>query len=561
MKHIFLFASLLLIAPDTALSQTPAVALSKAFPEPDNGANRLLLLKNGNTLYFHFTPDDGIRAVVYDANHHQKAQTTLTGKTWEDRDMKRSELKGIYEINGQAVIFLQQVNKRTPALYRIVVDAQTGRVVKEDQIAELPKYGAFAGYSMLFGHVKPDDFYVEKDPESDYYAVVQFYAFSSSTDARIEVVHYSPDHQELNRAFFESPNKEFKYLDYQAIYVHADEYVFVASFGYNGEKDKNGKMIVSSLHKGAKNFEHAVLDFTNGYKDVLSGVVYDAPNKTIRLMSVTSDKNLDNEKSIKFRGRSFVLSMMYIDPATLKVTHHNYMEDTYVNNYAKEHLSFKHDYVGMPQDFCLNPDGSATIMLEEMKPILHTSSSFNSGFGSSSSSYWTTEFNDIGIAKVDAQGQEIGGYAVAKSQETMNYFGYWRNYRRDRGEWSFRRNGLTGNHTLAPFFSYQYMHPLKTDYIIFNDYNKNIRNSSESYRDKKEMHYASETSTVCVRRGEDGTIDKFFLYGDPGDKDINRYTILESTIRTPDHKKMVTIMVEKDGRKDAEAHVAWIDFQ
>lgn len=64
-----------------------------------------------------------------------------------------------------------------------------------------------------------------------------------------------------------------------------------------------------------------------------------------------------------------------------------------------------------------------------------------------------------------------------------------------------------------------------------------------------------------MRKTPDGKTEKFFLYGDPGDQDINRYTILESTIRTADQKTMVTLMVEKDGRKDAQAHVAWIDFQ
>ncbi|WP_262510156.1 hypothetical protein [Chitinophaga parva] len=36
----------------------------------------------------------------------KKPQTTLTGKTWEDHDMKRSKLKDLHETNGQVVIFL-----------------------------------------------------------------------------------------------------------------------------------------------------------------------------------------------------------------------------------------------------------------------------------------------------------------------------------------------------------------------------------------------------------------------------------------------------------------------
>ncbi len=561
MKRLFLFVSLTLAACAPLLAQTPNVALSKAFDEPDNGANRLLLLQNGSTLYFHFTPDNGIRVAVYDDKHQQRAQTTLAGKTWDDRDMKRSELKGIYEINGQAVIFLQQIDHKTPYLFRIVVDPKTGRVAKEDQIGELPKYNFWDGYALAWGSVKEHDFYVEKDPESDYYAVVQFNSFASSSDERIQVVHYSPEHKEINRAFYELPDKQFKYLDYQAIYVHKDDYVFIAAYGYNSGKAKDAKLIISKLAKGSKSFQHETLAYTEGFRQPQSGIQYDAPHQTIRLLTITNAKNLDLDKSIKYHNREYVMMMSYIDPAQLKVTHHNYIEDTYVTEYAQSKLHFKHDYVGMPQDYVLNPDGTSTIMLEELKQISHTNSSSGVGGSFSSSTYWTTEFNDIGIAKINALGQEVSGYAIAKSQETYGYFSYWHNYQRDRGAWSFRRNGLMGNHNLAPFFSYQYLHPLNTDYVIFNDYNKNIRDQSESYRDKKEMHYASETSTVCYRRSQDGTMDKFFLYGDPGDQDINRYTILESTIHTPDQKKMVTIMVEKDGRREAQAHIAWIDFE
>ncbi|PUZ27674.1 hypothetical protein GA0116948_10325 [Chitinophaga costaii] len=70
------------------------------------------------------------------------------------------------------------------------------------------------------------------------------------------------------------------------------------------------------------------------------------------------------------------------------------------------------------------------------------------------------------------------------------------------------------------------------------------------------MHDASETSTVCFRRDKDGKLDKFFLYGDPGDEDINHYTILEATIHTPNQQHMVSIMLEKNGRKAPQAHIA-----
>mgnify|MGYP001546785319 CR=1 FL=1 len=113
---------------------------------------------------------------------------------------------------------------------------------------------------------------------------------------------------------------------------------------------------------------------------------------------------------------------------------------------------------------------------------------------------------------------------------------------------------------MAPFFSFEYLNTSHAEYVIFNDYEVNIRNQDESYRNKKEMHFVSETSTVCFRR-LDNKMEKFFLYGDPGNKKVHRYSILEATTHSRDQKEMVTIMLEKQDGHDAQAHIAWIDFE
>lgn len=546
-KSFLLLAAMTLAPGATTLAQAPKVALSEAFEEPTSGAVRLLYMKSGNTLYFHFTPNDGIRVTVFDDHHKQKAQTTLTSSLWNAKDMKRSELKGLFEINGQAVIFLLQITEKVPSFYRIVLDPQTGHVSREDKIGELPR----GGYNFIGAApgsaLKAHDFYVEKDPESDYYATIQYDHRGEDKSKRILVTHFAPDHQEVNHAYFDLPGTTFKNTDYQAFSVHKDEYVFLLTYGNNDYQGKDAKLVMATLSKGSNQFRTQLIAQSLGFQDVMTGIQYDAASQNLRLLIITSARNLDTEDRHPERRKK--LALLYIDPVKLQVKYAGFLQDTYINNYVKDKLHYKNDYQGMPQDFRINPDGTSTVMLEELDDVVYQS---NQSGG--------TQLLGIGIAQVDAQGHETGGYAVAKSQEIDEYYGYWFNYRRNRGGWSFRLNGYNANKTLASFFSYQYLHPINTEYVLFNDHVKNIRNQSEDYHDKKLVKYVSQSSTVCYRR-KDGQLDKFFLYGDPGDRETDRYSILEATAYTPDQKKMVTIMVERDGRKDAQAHVAWIDFE
>ncbi|PUZ27673.1 hypothetical protein GA0116948_10326 [Chitinophaga costaii] len=72
-----------------------------------------------------------------------------------------------------------------------------------------------------------------------------------------------------------------------------------------------------------------MLGYTKGFKDAQYGIQYDAANQTIRLLTITNAKNLNTERSIKYKSRNYVMMMSYIDPAHLKVTYHNYLEDTF----------------------------------------------------------------------------------------------------------------------------------------------------------------------------------------------------------------------------------------
>lgn len=171
LKNILLACFCSLLLPAALHAQSPEVVRSKPFDEPEGGASRLLLLKNGNTLFFHFTRKKGIEVVAYGSNHQESPMERNRVKSWKQKKMNNASLKGLFELNGQAVVFLMQIVGRKPCLYRFIFDGTTGKLLKEELIADLPRIGMGAGYSVAFGGVSIPDFFVRKDPDSEYYAV------------------------------------------------------------------------------------------------------------------------------------------------------------------------------------------------------------------------------------------------------------------------------------------------------------------------------------------------------------------------------------------------------
>src|SRR5690606_22120641 len=206
-----------------------------------------------------FHKDKGIEVWVYNERRQKISTLIVKGTQWETKKLPESAVEGLYEIGGQPVIFLQQVINRTPSLFRIILNAQTGAVESEEIICTLPKYKTGSGWAMAYGGVKAMDFYVEKDPKSDNYAVVNFNTFSSESGERIEVVQFSGangKHITENKAFYEVPISNMKYIDFIAMTVDKKS-VYLCSYGYPDKwSSKEARLVISKLSTNDKQFNH-----------------------------------------------------------------------------------------------------------------------------------------------------------------------------------------------------------------------------------------------------------------------------------------------------------------
>lgn len=521
---------------------------SPSFDEPGGGWSKVMQLSNGNTFFLQFNKEDGIQVRVYD-----KTRKVISGKTfksglWEAKRMNESLMEGLYEIKGQPVIFLQQLLERTPTLFRIVLDPQTGAVVSETKLGVLQQYGAFAGYAMAFGGTDPNNSYVEKDPFSDCYAVVYFNGFAHETNKRIEVVHYNGDHQEINRAYYQVPEDKFKYVRFMGMSVDADKTVYLAAFGFNDRSDDDSRIIISALKNGEKEFHHNMLNFSEDFKDTKGVMQYNPDNKLIQLFTITKT----SKKHSAFSGKTtqFYLPIMtYIDPTTLSVVHAKIMGTEKVSEYTKAHLGDDDGYFGLPQNMVINNNHTTTILMEQI-----TGETIDYGHAVS----MKTELGSIGVSVLNDTGAENAGYAILKKQLSDGIIPTMYLAEKQKGYWSYRHtNRMFARLETNAYMSFDYVNTDKANYILFNDYPVN---AEKEEGDKRKVVQAISGSNTMVYKLADGKITKEYLFGKPSDDDKSIFSNIESSSFMKNTNTYATIVVKRDGR-DKKAQIAWVTFE
>lgn len=238
MKKSFLALLSLLFISVSSFSQFKVLATGNGFEEPEDGYAKIIQEKSGYTFFLHVTIKEGINVRIYDKSHQQVAEKHITPDYGKLRVGKgkgaMGGVQGIYEINKNIVLFLSEYDDGgIPTLYRMIIDGATGNLLEEKTIGTLNKFRFLDGYASIFGKVPTPAFYVRKDPESDNYAVALFNSFASDRNERIELVHYNKDHEEISRAFYQSPDNDYKYLNFMDLCVRGDKEIVAVVVGMN----------------------------------------------------------------------------------------------------------------------------------------------------------------------------------------------------------------------------------------------------------------------------------------------------------------------------------------
>ncbi|XZF14596.1 hypothetical protein ACTHGU_00515 [Chitinophagaceae bacterium MMS25-I14] len=497
-------------------AQFNIAAAGPEFEEPeDKGFCKIINEKNGYAAYLYIQNRGDIDVRIYDEKHTQVSMKTLEP---EYGKLKAADVEGVYEINGNIVLFISEVDDKIPVLYRLTLDGKTGRKLEEKTIGELKKMNMGQGYAMAFGHVPPPGFYVKKDPNSDNYAVAAFNSFASNRNERILITHYDGNNKEISKSFYQSPNDEYKYLKYLDMTVLGNKSVRVLAVGQNTQSsggDQNGSLLFGTLNAGDTKFELAKIKYPNAGKIEAGLVRLNPANNSLVMLSLKNERNTR-------RGTEFIAykTVIGLDDNSLQT---DIIDPSEVNNIAKSHYGRKNGFNAIPQNLFINADGSYTVIYEEVER--ETSNHFTpSAFGGTSMHTTTKYFlGDLGIVYYTPDGQEKSTSYIPKNQQLWYTYHVDLMYHSDRIEKAQKID--RGNQ----FKSFAYFNSKKQDYVFINDIAKN----QDRIDDKKNVttiQGLGDCEAFCFKVGGGNGMPKreyVFPEGKKSERDMALFTVAD----------------------------------
>jgi hypothetical protein len=535
-------------------AQFKVIARSPSFEEPETGYAKILFMKNKNTVYIHVTPKDGIKLKVYDADHKQILTKVVNHKFGK---LKGLNVEGCFEISKNITLLVSEYDERTPVLYRIVLDGQTGNLVSQEEIAKLSKITLGAAYAIQFGGVKMPDFIIRKDPASENYTVTTFNTFASERDRRIEVVHYNNEHKVVSKGYLSTPEDKYKYVNILDIAVMGDKEAYALIYGFNTARSggKEGELFVANFKNNTENAEFISLSADAGQISTQGVLKYSKTDG--KLYAVTQVQSEQKKKGFFGNDGKVYYDIGYhiIDPKAKSSVVGPEIDLSGINKKFKEIFGEKKNYSGVLQNFYLNEDGTYSFVFEGLTVTVTTRMS-----SSSSQTSVTYELGDIAVLNYNQKGVQTSCALVPKSQMLNNSImsggvGVTAeplyHYTRD-----FTAQLLGGGNQ---FKSFAYLNGKNKNYILIND----IEENAEKIQKGKLTQikgvgecdgFAFETSTANVLPS------RSFVFGKAdGKKDHN---LAVFTISDFDRESNVyaTLKLEVDGR-DRSVKVVWMQAE
>lgn len=498
MKKILLFFFTFVCI--NVFSQRPE--LSESFPEPRDWS-KIIQLKNNNTFLVEFTLKKGVTTALYDHTRKKIYGGTLP-LTLVGTKFGRNSVSGTYEMGGDLVMFIQAIDDRIVSLVRIIVDGKTGQLKSEEKIAELDQLSRGAGYALAYGDVDIPAIKVEKDPDSDYYAVIRYNTLAAETKDRIEVLHFSPEHKIINRANYVSPNDKYKFTKYLSCYVKKDEFIIMATYAFNtkksgGENGAEGRFYISQLQKGANKFIQTELEYKDYYKNAACKFLYNKPKNAINLMLIT-------DKIIKDKDQSgYVISFQNLNLSNLQFEKPYQLDFSSINDIYKNKMNRKYEYEGLPHGAYIDNDGNMNIILHQTTWYIQQEAGF--------SFVRSTYLGDVAILTVSSEGKTVNSNVFSCNISRVGkqgVFSYCDNRNGVRNAEGINNTGTGRNLNL----SLDMVCTAQANYIFFNNANENMKlTEADEARITDNLNLVSAVKYTYNKTG----IKKEFIFDPPKD--------------------------------------------
>ncbi|GAA4470543.1 hypothetical protein GCM10023093_32000 [Nemorincola caseinilytica] len=419
--------------------------------EYTRGFHCILQLKNGSTFIMRGGTKNRCEVMLIDKERKRFAVTEVRCEHVKINDV----LLGIYEINGEPVLFFKESYGYTPSVYRLRFHPQTGALVAEDLIYDFPRLGMAA----MKGNVN-NNIVVVKDPASDCYAIGIYRSVGERNEDRIRTIHYDGHHKLLSNVVVPYPASDILNFYIMSIAVNGDKNLFLAAYGAESLLYKNGRVYLARINADNSIPKMKPLDLAHDLRQTNAILLYDNRRNALHMLM-----NTEVRQGVITGGvHAYTSSVLVIDPETLNTRSVHDLSAAKVTEAKKKIPGKSGEFSGVPQNILLHEDGSTVILMEEMKY------QEPSAFGSTAA---TMTLGDIGILVLEGDSVERTGYYIERRQPNLG----------------------TPNPNVMRMHGVDVITTNKDIYLLANEIGENIKRKEEGKRLK--TLYRMDRQMVC----------------------------------------------------------------
>ena len=330
---------------------------SQLFEEP-HGWNKIVILKSNFTFHIELTSNDGVNTTLYNNDKKLVYKGTLELNNVKKR-IGFTTIIGTYEISEDLVVFFQTISSGRPTLIRVIINGTTGLLKSEEKVTDLDPITIKNGYALAYGDVDYPVIKIEKDQESDYYAVIRYNTLASETKDRIQILHYNPQHKIINQINYTTPSDKYKYTKYLSAYVKKDEFIMIGTYAFNTKKSggEEARFYVSKLLKGSSNLIQKELPYSDFYKGASCSFIYNKSKNMINMVLITDAEYVKNNLSY-----DIVYQNIDIETMTLKKSYKS--DFTTINKIYNGKMERKNGFNGVIQGAYIDKVGNFIVLYQ-----------------------------------------------------------------------------------------------------------------------------------------------------------------------------------------------------
>lgn len=526
MKHLITGIFFLLTVLSTH-SQFKTIAEGPEFDEPEKGYVRIMQLSSGYTFFFRITLKKGIDIRIYDDRHKEKVVTNIQPAYGELG--RATTIAGAYEVNDDIMIMIGADLKASPVMIRLLIDGKTGQLKKEDRLAELSKVNYFRSYALSYGSLERPGFYVNSSLSKKHYAIASFNTFESDRNKRIEVIVYGADHKEISRAFYNSPEEKYKYLDYLDMEVLDNGRVVILVNGYNTRTSgkKGNEILLGELQKAPSQVSFTQLDFPRDSTVYAGKLRYDpSTKKMIVVVSLLKPKS-----SSVYNYLSFV----DLDARKAVKTIPVLLPPDKVYGWSSDMFSKKIDLKGIIRDIYIDDDNTFSISLEEeeMAGTVH----FDDNLMHDNVHM---VLSNVAIVVYNREATLLNTFLIAKTYSMAAQSTYAADY------------GF-GNQ----YKRFGYINTGSKKYMLINELERNIETVEKSRPPLRIMGVGACDAFYLPLTGSGLVPERKYVFGEPADRRDNKIAAFAVSAYDKKNNLFATLRTTDPGR-GKQSQIVWI---